>query len=150
VDGSAQAIQSLMYTYAERQDAGDLEGLADLFAHGRIAAQPDGSTPQTFAGRDAVLGMYQAAARLHDDGTPRMKHVVTNAIIELDAAGGVASARSSYTAFQQTDVLPLQPVICGRYHDSFQRLDGVWWFDTRIMLVDLIGDLSQHLRYELS
>ena len=37
----------------------------------------------------------------------------------------------------------------GRYHDSFHRIDGLWWFDTRVMLVDLVGDLSRHLLYEL-
>jgi len=50
---------------------------------------------------------------------------------------------------QQTDALPLQPIICGRYHDTFQRIDGRWWFATRTMFVDLVGDLSHHLLYEL-
>ena len=89
------------------------------------------------------------ATRLYEDGTPRTKHVTTNAIIEVDDAAGNGSARSYYTVFQQTDELPLQPIICGRYHDTFHRLDGVWWFDTRIMFVDLVGDLSQHLLYAL-
>jgi hypothetical protein len=51
--------------------------------------------------------------------------------------------------FQRTDELPLQPIICGRYHDTFHRIDGRWWFDTRIMFVDLVGDLGHHLLYEL-
>ena len=46
--------------------------------------------------------------------------------------------------------LPLQPIIAGRYHDTFHCIDGEWWFDTRIMLVDLPGDLSQHLLFELT
>jgi len=63
---------------------------------------------------------------------------------------GTASARSSYTVLQQTDALALQPIICGRYHDTFQRIDGRWWFATRTMFVDLVGDLSHHLLRELS
>ena len=51
---------------------------------------------------------------------------------------------------QQTESLPLQAIIAGHYHDSFQRIDGKWWFDTRIMFVDQMGDLSHHLLYELS
>ena len=51
---------------------------------------------------------------------------------------------------QQTDALPIQPIISGRYHDTFERIDGAWWFDTRIMFVDLVGDLSHHLLYELA
>ena len=40
---SARQIENLMYTYAERIDAGSLEGVADLFTHGRIVPPP---TPQ--------------------------------------------------------------------------------------------------------
>jgi hypothetical protein len=145
-----RAIEHLLYTYADTIDAGNFPGVADLFAKGRISAQADTDTPMIWEGRDAVLEMYQASTRLHDDGTPRTKHVTTNAIIEVDDAGDTAWARSYFTVLQQTDVIPLQPVIAGRYHDTFQRIDGVWWFDTRTMLVDLTGDLSQHLLYELS
>jgi 3-phenylpropionate/cinnamic acid dioxygenase small subunit len=147
---SARAIENLLYIYAERIDAGDLEGVADLFSKGRVAARADGTADQVFEGRDAVLGMYQAAARIYDDGTPRTKHVTTNAIIEADDSAGTGSARSYYTVLQQTDALPLQPIIAGRYHDTFKRIDGTWWFDTRIMFVDLTGDLSHHLLYELA
>ena len=42
-----------------------------------------------------------------------------------------------------------QPVISGRYLDGFERVDGVWRFATRKMYVDLVGDLSQHLLFEL-
>jgi len=146
---AAREIENLLYTYAERMDAGDLEGLADLFAHGRVAAAPDAPPEQTFEGRERVLGLYRASARLYEDGTPRTKHVTTNAIIEVEDGAYSASARSYYTVFQRVDDLPLQPVIAGRYHDTFQRIDGRWWFDTRIILVDLVGDLSRHLQYEL-
>jgi hypothetical protein len=93
--------------------------------------------------------MYRAATRLHEDGTPRTRHVTTNALIEVDEEGGTAQARSYYTVLQQTEALPLQPIICGHYHDTFRRIEGRWWFDTRTMFVDLVGDLSHHLLYEL-
>jgi len=142
---SAREIENLLYTYAERIDAGNLTGLAEMFAHGRIAPAPG----VTFEGTKQVLGLYEGATRLYEDGTPRTRHVTTNAIIEVDDAAGTGSARSYYSVFQQTDELPLQPIICGRYHDTFHRVDGVWWFDTRIMFVDLVGDLSRHLLYAL-
>ena len=142
---AAREIENLLYRYAERIDAGDLEGVADLFRHGRIEATPE----QVFEGRERVLGMYRAATRLHADGSPRTRHVTTNALIEVDVHAGRATARSYYTVFQQVDDLPLQPIICGHYHDSFQRIDGRWAFDTRKMFVDLVGDLSRHLLYEL-
>ena len=146
----ARRIENLLYLYAERIDAGDLAGVADLFAHGRIRPGPDAPPEASAEGRGAVLAMYQGATRLYEDGTPQTKHVTTNAIIEVDETAGTASSRSYFTVFQRTEDLPLQPIIAGRYHDTFQYLDGEWWFDTRIMLVDLPGDLSQHLLFELT
>ncbi len=146
---NAREIENLLYVYAERIDAGDLGGVAELFTHGRIRPGPDAPAEATFEGREQVLGTYEGATRLYDDGTPLTRHVTTNAIVAVDDAAGTGSARSSDTVFQRTDSLALQPIICGRYHDTFRRIDGRWWFDPRIMLVDLIGDLSQHLLYEL-
>ena len=148
-DLAARAIENLLYLYAERIDAGDLEGVADLFAHGRIQASPGPGEARTFAGRDAVLALYRASTRLYDDGTPRTKHVTTNAFIELEPGGVRANARSGYTVFQQAGDAPLQPIICGRYADTFHVIDGRWWFDTRVMHVDLLGDLTRHLLYAL-
>lgn len=147
---AAREIENLLYTYAERIDAGDLEGVADLFRHGRISASADAPPEQAIAGRERVLALYQGSTRLYDDdGTPHTKHVTTNSIIEVADGSDAASARSYYTVFQQVEDFPLQPIISGRYHDSFQRIEGRWWFDTRIMHVDLVGDLSRHLLFEL-
>ena len=142
---TAREIENLIYAYAERIDAGDLAGVAELFRHGRIQAGPG----MVFEGIDQVRGLYASATRLHDDGTPRTRHVTTNVAVEVDDDAGTAAARSYYTVFQQTDVLALQPIIAGRYHDSFHRVGGEWCFDTREIFVDLTGDLSQHLLFEL-
>jgi len=146
---AARRIENLIYTYAERIDAGDLEGVADLFAHGRVTASPELAPAQTFEGRERVLALYRRTVRLYENGTPRTRHVTTNAIIEVEDGARSASARSSYTVFQQVEGLPLQPIISGRYHDTFKLVSGVWWFDTRLMIVDLVGDLSRHMLYEL-
>ena len=151
---SARAIENLLYTYALRIDAGDLDGVADLFAHGRILGQEDGPPETVFEGRDGVRAMYVMATRLYpDDATPKTKHVTTNAIIEVDAAAGTASAQSNYLVTQATPDLPLQVIITGHYRDTFQRLDAgdgrgeAWWFDSRTMYVDQVGDLSHHLKW---
>jgi hypothetical protein len=39
----------------------------------------------------------------------------------------------------------LGPVLAGRYHDRFQRVDGAWRFAERTVYPDLIGDLSGHM-----
>jgi ketosteroid isomerase-like protein len=136
-------IENLIYAYAERIDLGDLAGVAELFRHGRIEAQPG----VVFEGEEQVRSLYDMSTRLYDDGTPRTKHVTTNVSVEVE--GDTGTARSYYTVFQQTDELALQPIIAGRYRDSFHRVDGQWWFDTREMFVDLKGDLSHHLLFEL-
>jgi hypothetical protein len=145
----AREIENLLHSYAERIDAGDLEGVADLFSHGRVVAPADAGPGRAIEGRDAVLALYRASARIYDDGSPHTKHVTTNSIIEVDESAGTGTARSYFTVFQQVDDFPLQAIIAGRYHDTFRRIDERWWFDTRTMLVDLVGDVSRHLLYDL-
>ena len=96
-----------------------------------------------------VEGVLYEDGTLHplilDDGTPKTKHITSNAIIEVDEEAGTATCRSYYTVLQATDDLPLQPIVTGRYHDTFHRVAGEWWFDTRVMFIDQTGDLSHHL-----
>jgi 3-phenylpropionate/cinnamic acid dioxygenase small subunit len=143
----ARQIENLLYAYAERIDAGDFDGVAELFAHGRICGIENGPPESVFEGRDRVRAMYETSTRRYEDGTPKTRHVISNAQVTVDL--DTASARSYYTVFQATPTLPLQSIITGRYHDTFRRLDGVWWFATRVMFVDLVGDLSQHLKHSL-
>ena len=142
------AIETLIMTYAERVDLGDFAGVADLF-DGATYRSALGDDVMLQEGRDAVLATFETLVRRYPDGTPRTKHVTTNAIIEVDDRAGTGSSRSYYTVFQQTEELPLQPIIAGRYHDTFHKVDGEWWFDSRRMFVDLVGDLSHHLKYAL-
>lgn len=133
------AIANLLYAYAERIDSGDLAGAAQLFAHAQI------KVGDRLVDAQDLLAMWQRAIILYPDGTPRTKHIITNPIIEIDVSGARASCRSTYTVMQQADQAPLQAVICGRYHDEFQRVDGLWRFSWRdYSLHDLVGDLSRH------
>jgi len=145
---SAREIENLLYTYAERIDRGDFDGVAELFTHAVIHGVEDGPPETQFSGVDGVRRMYEMSTRRYEDGTPKSKHLITNAIIEVDEQAGTASARSYYCVLQATPALPLQPIVTGHYRDTFQRLDGVWWFATRTMYLDQLGDLSQHLLFE--
>lgn len=148
MDNSYQAIKNLIYTYADRIDAGDYEGLARLFEHTEITAE---AMDEPIRGSEQVLAMYTASTRKYEDtGTPKTKHVTTNVIIEVDEENDAATAKAYYTVMQAVPgSLPLQPVISGRYRDEFERVDGVWRFSRRHMYIDLVGDLSQHLLFEL-
>ncbi|OBF80081.1 hypothetical protein A5791_09255 [Mycobacterium sp. 852002-51163_SCH5372311] len=138
-------IANLLYRYAECIDTGDLAAAAELFEHARIRV--GGPDP----GRDTVdatqlLGIWKSLIRLYPDGTPRTKHVVSNPIIHVDEHAGTADCRSYYTVLQQTDELPLQTIVTGRYHDRFERVEGQWRYSYRdLTLIDMVGDVSHHL-----
>jgi 3-phenylpropionate/cinnamic acid dioxygenase small subunit len=138
------AIANLVYTYAERLDAGDLEGVAQLFARATVRA--DGF-PDVRRGAEEVLALYKQTAALYD-GKPYTKHLTTNLIIEVDDGGQSASGRAYYTVLQARPELPLQVIITGRYHDRFARDDAGWYFTDRLMFVDLMGDLRFHLKWD--
>jgi 3-phenylpropionate/cinnamic acid dioxygenase small subunit len=144
---SEREIENLVYAYAELFDAGDLDGVAALFAHGRICGVEDGPPETVFEGTARVRQMYEMAVRLHDGGTPRTKHFTTNVQLRVDEEAGTARGSAYYCVTQATAGLPLQIIVTGRYRDTFHRIDGAWWFDTRIMFVDQVGDTSHHLKF---
>jgi 3-phenylpropionate/cinnamic acid dioxygenase small subunit len=141
------AITNLLFRYAELMDLGDFAGVAGLFAHARIRVGPGDDGFMNAAG---MLDVWEQNVIRYPDGTPRTKHVTTNPIVEIDDDGETATVRSYYTVFQQIDEGPLEPIIAGRYHDRFARVDGTWRFAERdYTLVDLVGDLSRHLRMDV-
>ena len=135
-----EAISALVMTYAERIDAGDLDGVTALFAHATwrssVRVEPLRGVAEVRRAYDGVL-LY--------DGVPGTRHVVTNLVVEIESPDR-AQARSTFTVFQARPDFPLQPVICGRYHDTFERVAGAWRFADRLIVPELIGDLSRHLR----
>lgn len=144
---SARRIENLLYTYAERLDAGDLDGVAALFAHGRICGVEDGPPETVFSGTAGVRQMYEMATKLYADGTPKTRHFTSNVRVEVDEGAGTAQSTANYLVTQATPDLPLQVIVTGHYHDSFHRVDGDWWFHTRTMFVDQLGDTSHHLKF---
>ena len=144
---SEAAITNLLYRYAEMVDSGLFEELAgELFAHARFVVAPAPAEP---VDGETMAQLIVSTTIRYEDGTPRTKHVITNPIVAVDEKAGIASCRSYYTVFQQTPTLPLQPVVAGRYRDSFARIEGEWCFTLRdYTLIDMVGDISQHLRIQ--
>lgn len=140
--GAERSILNLLFTYAERVDAGDFDGVSRLFDGAQVfMAGPDQpAVPGSMVG--AVMARFVKVY----DGIPRTKHLVTNSIIDADGPSS-AVARSQFTVLQDVPgVLPLQVVASGRYHDRFVTDDGVTWrFVERVMLVDAHGNVSAHL-----
>ena len=136
-----RAIENLIATYAELVDDGDFAGLGTLLADATFAGS---GTP--VSGPDAIEKMFRNMLIVYDDGTPRTKHVTTNVAIEVDEEAGTAVSRAYFTVLQALPGLALQPIVSGRYRDRFERHDGQWRFAERRVRVDLVGDVSRHLR----
>jgi hypothetical protein len=139
--GHRGSIENLLYTYQERLDAGDLEGMAALFEHAVTRAD---TADASWTGSAEVLALFRQIFRLYDDGSPHTTHTTMNPIIEVDAEAGVATSRSVYVVYQQVEGFPLQPIITGRYHDSFNLVDGAWRFRERVFVEGLQGDIRAH------
>jgi 3-phenylpropionate/cinnamic acid dioxygenase small subunit len=138
-----EAIRNLLGRYCELMDAAAWAELGRFFADAELVG-PDGTV--IAAGAAAVQKLYEHGTRLYD-GSPRTRHVTANTV--LDVGIDTAEARSSYVVFQAAEGLVLQPIISGRYRDTFTCTDGVWRFARRQFFVDHAGDLSHHLTYEV-
>jgi 3-phenylpropionate/cinnamic acid dioxygenase small subunit len=138
------AITNLLARYAELIDAGDFDGIGQLFAHATVTAEGGGKA----TGAAEVAAMYVVSTRRHADGTPRSKHVITNPIIELDDPD-TGRCRSYFTVFMSTEKVPLQAIAAGRYRDEFRRIDGVWSYSRRHIILEFLGDVSEHLKIDV-
>lgn len=142
-----EAITKLIYTYAERIDAGDFDGVADLLAGATLTFEGYGDV---VAGRDAVARLYERSTRRYEDGTPRTKHVMTNVIVDVEEAGASAASRSYFTVLQAVPgALTLQPVIAGSYRHTYALGASGWHVVTMHITIDLVGDLSHHMLFDL-
>ncbi|WP_094289544.1 nuclear transport factor 2 family protein [Mycobacterium lehmannii] len=147
MSNSAREIENLVYAYADRIDAGDFDGVGALFTHGRIHGVENGPPDTVFEGATRVRQMFEMAVRLYDDGTPKTKHLTTNVAVRVDEDAGTGHGSAYYCVTQSTPELPLQVIVTGRYRDTFHRVDGTWWFESRTMFIDQVGDTSHHLKF---
>ena len=140
-------VRNLLGRYCERLDAGDLDGVGALFATGRLTTE-DGTVLAT--GADEVADFYRRGTRLHD-GSPRTKHLVVDTVLEPSADGVVdrrpvvvrraaGDRRAARAAAHHRR--PLRRLVRPR-----RRAGGPG--SERRFAVDLIGDLSHHLAYQL-
>ena len=138
---SREQILHLINLYGFTIDTGDLDGFAELFAHGEW----------TMEGGASATGKVQLLAglaniRVYEDGTPRTRHTTTNIDLAIDERSGAAKYQCYVTVFQQTSEFPLQVIFAGHYFDDFERTDGVWRFKKRLIRYQLVGDMTAHVK----
>lgn len=139
---SFHAITTLLHRYAECIDLADFDGLATLFDQAILTNE---GFPGEVRGGAAIAAMYRQFNKVHADGTLRTRHVTTNPIVSADEADATATCRSYFVVFQATDLVPLQPIVSGRYHDRFVCDRGTWRFAQRHILMEATGNVADHL-----
>jgi 3-phenylpropionate/cinnamic acid dioxygenase small subunit len=129
-------IHELLYRYAELIDAGDFDGVGHLLGRATFAG---------VGGAEAIAALFAETTRRYPDArnSPRTRHLVLNPIVDIN--GDIASARSTFCVVQQTETVALQPIVVGRYTDTFARDETAWFFTERQVDVEMVGDVSAHL-----
>ena len=135
-------ITELLYRYAELIDAGDFDGVGQLLARSTFGGPASGSV----SGAENIAKLFAKTTRRYSDhgNTPRTRHLVLNPVVELNG-DGTAATRSTFCVVQDTETVPIQPIVVGRYYDRFGHDDGGWYFTERKVEIQMIGDVSAHL-----
>jgi 3-phenylpropionate/cinnamic acid dioxygenase small subunit len=130
------AVTELLYRYAELIDAGDFDGVGALLGRGNFMG---------VSGAERIAKLFATTTRRFPeyDNTPRTRHLVLNPIVDVD--GDAAAARSTFCVVQQTETVALQPIVVGRYADTFARSSAGWYFTERTVDIQMMGDVSDHL-----
>jgi 3-phenylpropionate/cinnamic acid dioxygenase small subunit len=136
------AVTELLYRYAELIDAGDFDGVGALLSRATFG----GTGPQGVSGAENIAKLFAMTTRRYPEhgNTPRTRHLVLNPIVEISAER-TATSRSTFCVVQNTETVPLQPIVVGRYFDAFSCDDSGWYFTERKVEVELVGDVSAHL-----
>jgi len=132
-------ISRLIATYVHNVDDGKIAENAELLAVARFQV-----ADTVVNGRDEVANFFKNNVQHHEDGTPRTWHAIANTIIDFESPT-TAKAVSYFTAHQELPGLPLQPIVTGRYSDTFQLIDGEWRFTARWVQPRLFGELGYHV-----
>jgi 3-phenylpropionate/cinnamic acid dioxygenase small subunit len=132
-------VRRLLATYAHNLDYGMVDANADLLTHAKFKVGD-----VIVEGRDAIAHFLRTNLQYHVDDTPRTWHSVSNAIIAVESAI-TANSICYFTVHQELPGLPLQPIVTGRYIDSFELHDGAWRFASREVEARLFGDVSRHV-----
>ena len=135
----SEEISRLIYRYGYLLDQADFEGIGDLLAHATFGSDRLGRA--AIRGRQEIVDQFRRTSI--PEGTEKTKQIYSNLLVDVD--GDHASSLCNFVVFQATEKLPLQPIVCGRFEDSFERDAGGWRFADRYIVVDLMGDLSERL-----
>ena len=143
MDDDRAAIACLVYAYAERLDAGDLDGVAALFADATVRGERSRTTRQGVA---EIAAFYHATVILRG-GSPCTRHVVTNLRIDVDAGGMTAASRCAFTVLQGASGAAVAGDSRRPLSRPLRARPGEMGVRRAARIVtDLVGDLRWHVR----
>jgi hypothetical protein len=147
-------IECLLCSYADALDAGQVEKVAALFRRGQIRIH---GMSAVHAGERAVQDMFLRFTCFYDrqmqladptqvQARPWTRHLSSN--LHFDALGqDEAVVWSSFTVLQGFPGEDMKPIVSGRYCDTVKKDEaGEWYFTDRLEFIDLVGDVSRHLK----
>lgn len=142
------AVLNLLYAYSDAVDQGDFDRVDAMFRQADVY-MPGSDRPVVRAGHGGFGDLLRGAVRVYPPGgTPRTRHVCTNAQVWFDGPDA-ARSRSYFTVFQETAPRQVEAIFIGTYDDLFVQADGEWRFAERREGVTGIGNASAHLSVPL-
>jgi 3-phenylpropionate/cinnamic acid dioxygenase small subunit len=130
------AITDMLARYAHTYDAGDWDGLKQVFTHDaeyEILGQV-GKMPSVMRGADEIVAAFRA--RREEIQPAQRRHLSTN--LAIDANGHPDSAiATSYLLLASTREGHFEVLAAGRYDDVLQKgTDGQWRIKRRTVAID--------------
>ncbi|WP_057461471.1 nuclear transport factor 2 family protein [Pseudovibrio sp. POLY-S9] len=138
-------ILKLLNRYSFTLDSGDLDGFAELFAHGEW-----GMEGRMHQGKEALLAGVRSTVLLQSDRTSKTRHMFTNIQLEINNEASIATCKRYGLVVQQTADLPLKPIFSADYFDTFAKEEDVWRFKKCELKRAFVGDLSHQFSQEVS
>lgn len=141
-------IGKLISRYSQCADPGEFDEIAELYRH-CVLYMPGNlviDVPREGVGR--YLDWYKRIVRIYpDSGTPKTRRLVGTIIVDDDGADR-AKSEWNVVCFQAVEGFPLQAVAAGTLYDKYEKVAGQWRLVERREDVELVGDLSHHIRFD--
>ena len=123
------AINDLFVRYTTALDAGDVETIVGCFTRDGTLESP---AVGKYSGRDGIRAFSERFAAMHGRGV-QLRHVISNLAMTVD--GDTANATCYLTNIITVDgKSTLMPP--GRYECELRKVDGVWLFQNRLVILD--------------
>lgn len=146
-----EEIRKLLVQYNLYLDAGDLKSWAALYRHG-IWREKNEEDARKFL--EGFILLYPSGKTAADGGTGtgHTAHCLLNEIITVNPDGMTASSTCYRVGFQSLigiegiEDFPIQPIFVLSYDDTFEKIDGKWWFKSTVLKGVIDGNTSRHVK----